>query len=51
MNGFVDGVNDIGPESVLPLELNFDYYPNVVSVDKGCYVGQELLTRVFLLVS
>lgn len=47
VNGFVDGVNDIEPESVLPLELNFDYYPNVVSVDKGCYVGQELLTRSF----
>ena len=47
VNGFVDGVRDIEPESVLPLELNFDYYPNVVSVDKGCYVGQELLTRSF----
>ncbi|CCD24339.1 Iba57p NDAI_0D00250 [Naumovozyma dairenensis CBS 421] len=45
--GFVDGYEDIKPESNLPLELNFDYLPNTVSDNKGCYVGQELTARTF----
>lgn len=43
--GFVDSTSDFKPESLLPLELNFDYLPNAVSADKGCYMGQELTTR------
>lgn len=45
--GFVDSNSDFKPESLLPLELNFDYLPNAVSADKGCYVGQELTARTF----
>lgn len=44
-HGFVDGIRDIRPGSVLPLELNFDYIPNVINSNKGCYVGQELTAR------
>lgn len=43
--GFVDSTSDFKPESLLPLELNFDYLPNAVSADKGCYMGQELTAR------
>lgn len=45
--GYVDSVQDYKPESLLPLELNFDFLPNAVSADKGCYVGQELTARTF----
>ncbi|SCV06210.1 LANO_0H24520g1_1 [Lachancea nothofagi CBS 11611] len=45
--GFVDGLADFKQETVLPLELNFDFIPNAVSFDKGCYVGQELTARTF----
>ncbi|AQZ17037.1 IBA57 (YJR122W) [Zygosaccharomyces parabailii] len=45
--GYVDSVRDYKPESLLPLELNFDFLPNAVSADKGCYVGQELTARTF----
>ncbi|SCU85270.1 LAME_0D00738g1_1 [Lachancea meyersii CBS 8951] len=46
-NGYVDGLTDFKQETVLPLELNFDFIPNAVSFDKGCYVGQELTARTF----
>ncbi|KAG0669084.1 ccr4 associated factor [Maudiozyma exigua] len=45
--GLVDGVKDVKPTTVLPLELNFDYFPDVVSSNKGCYIGQELTARTF----
>lgn len=45
--GYVDSVRDYRPESLLPLELNFDFMPNTVSADKGCYIGQELTARTF----
>ncbi|CCK70259.1 Iba57p KNAG_0D05210 [Huiozyma naganishii CBS 8797] len=44
-NGFIDGMSDVQPETILPLELNFDYIPNVISENKGCYIGQELTAR------
>lgn len=43
--GFIDGVSEVKPNSLLPLECNFDYMPNVISDNKGCYVGQELTAR------
>ncbi|SCU77501.1 LADA_0A00782g1_1 [Lachancea dasiensis] len=46
-HGYVDGVGDFKPETSLPLELNFDFIPNAVSFDKGCYVGQELTARTY----
>lgn len=46
-SGYVDSIVDVKPETVLPLELNFDYIPNAVSSNKGCYVGQELTARTF----
>lgn len=45
INGFIDGIQDVKPNSLLPLECNFDYMPNVISSNKGCYVGQELTAR------
>ncbi|CCE63877.1 hypothetical protein TPHA_0G00410 [Tetrapisispora phaffii CBS 4417] len=47
LNGVLDSATDIKPESIWPLELNFDYYPNSVSIDKGCYLGQEIMHRLF----
>lgn len=44
-NGFIDGVKDVLPTTLLPLECNFDYLPNVINSNKGCYVGQELTAR------
>lgn len=46
-NGLIEGLQDFKPETLLPLELNFDFLPNTVSFDKGCYVGQELTARTF----
>lgn len=46
-SGLIDGLEDFRPETLLPLELNFDFLPNAVSFDKGCYVGQELTARTF----
>ncbi|GAV48652.1 hypothetical protein ZYGR_0N00560 [Zygosaccharomyces rouxii] len=45
--GYIDSVQDYTAESLLPLELNFDFLPNAVSADKGCYIGQELTARTF----
>lgn len=46
-NGILDSVSDYKQDTLLPLEINFDYYNNAVSFDKGCYVGQELTARTF----
>lgn len=43
--GYIDSARDFEPETLLPLELNFDFLPNALSADKGCYVGQELTAR------
>lgn len=45
--GLLDGAGDVKPSTVLPLELNFDYFPDVVNSNKGCYIGQELTARTF----
>ncbi|KAL6926408.1 hypothetical protein ACO0SA_003897 [Hanseniaspora valbyensis] len=39
-------LNDINPSTLLPLDLALEYSPNCVSFDKGCYIGQELTTRM-----
>lgn len=31
----------------LPLDLCYDLIPNSISFDKGCYIGQELTTRMY----
>ncbi|CCH63030.1 hypothetical protein TBLA_0J00300 [Henningerozyma blattae CBS 6284] len=46
-NGLLDGCNDYNIETLLPLELNFDYFKNTISNQKGCYLGQELTSRTF----
>ncbi|KOG98702.1 Iba57p [Saccharomyces eubayanus] len=46
-NGLVDSTQDYKPETLLPLELNFDFLPNTISTNKGCYVGQELTARTY----
>ncbi|SCV02102.1 LAMI_0G15918g1_1 [Lachancea mirantina] len=46
-HGLLDSLSDFKAESLLPLEMNFDYLPNAVSFDKGCYVGQELTARTY----
>lgn len=43
--GFLDGVKDVKSTTLLPLECNFDYLPNSISKNKGCYIGQELTAR------
>ncbi|KAI5958328.1 CAF17 [Candida theae] len=47
---FANGVFEAGDapsgESLLPFECNLDY-TNGLSLDKGCYVGQELTIRTF----
>lgn len=40
-------LGDILPGSVLPFDLSLDYVPNSLSFDKGCYIGQELTTRMY----
>lgn len=45
--GLIDVTEDIKPNTLLPLELNYDQFLNVVSENKGCYIGQELTTRCF----
>lgn len=42
----LNDLNDINPGTLLPLDLGLDYSPNCVSFDKGCYIGQELTTRM-----
>lgn len=43
--GIPDGAVDMIPEKSLPLECGFDEL-NGVSFTKGCYVGQEVTTRM-----
>ena len=43
--GIVDFGGDIAPETQYPLELGLDFI-NGVSFSKGCYVGQEVTTRM-----
>ncbi|KAL3230841.1 hypothetical protein RNJ44_01290 [Nakaseomyces bracarensis] len=45
--GLINGTEDIIPDNMMPLELNFDFFPNTVNNDKGCYVGQELTARTY----
>lgn len=45
--GLFDGTHEFLPETLLPLEANFDYFEDTISSDKGCYVGQELTARTF----
>lgn len=45
--GLLDGCHEYIPESLLPLEVNFDYFEDTINSDKGCYVGQELTARTF----
>ncbi|EDO15672.1 hypothetical protein Kpol_1008p9 [Vanderwaltozyma polyspora DSM 70294] len=46
-NGIIDSVRDFRSETIWPLELNFDFFLNSVNPDKGCYLGQEITTRMF----
>ena len=43
--GIVDFGKDVTPETQYPLELGLDFI-NGVSFSKGCYVGQEVTTRM-----
>lgn len=43
--GIVDFGKDVAPETHYPLELGLDFI-NGVSFSKGCYVGQEVTTRM-----
>lgn len=45
--GLIDSTEDYISETLLPLELNFDFFPNTISTNKGCYVGQELTARTY----
>jgi len=41
--GIAEGPEESGDE--LPFVLNFDWWPNTLAFDKGCYTGQELIAR------
>jgi folate-binding protein YgfZ len=43
--GLADGALDIGMENVFPHEANFDQFGGV-SFSKGCYIGQEVVSRM-----
>lgn len=43
-NQVIDGDIDLEFEKSLPPEYGFDYQ-NAISYDKGCYVGQEVISR------
>ncbi len=43
--GLADSVQDMGVEKLFPHEVNFDQMP-AVSFTKGCYVGQEVVSRM-----
>ncbi len=45
MLGLADSVRDIGVEQVFPHEANLDQL-GAVSFTKGCYVGQEVVSRM-----
>jgi len=42
--GIPEGVSEIPPDTVVPIFYNFDLM-NCISFAKGCYTGQELVTR------
>ncbi len=44
--GIPEGLNDILPNQLLPLESNLELMDGV-HFDKGCYLGQELTVRTF----
>jgi tRNA-modifying protein YgfZ len=43
--GLADSDDDIGVEQVFPHEANFDQF-GAVSFSKGCFVGQEVVSRM-----
>lgn len=45
-NGIFETADASNGESLLPFECNLDY-TNGLSLDKGCYVGQELTIRTY----
>lgn len=45
-NGLIDGMSDVKTETIWPLELNYDFFVNTLSADKGCYLGQEITHRM-----
>ncbi|KAK9468951.1 hypothetical protein V1512DRAFT_258285 [Lipomyces arxii] len=44
MHGVPEGVADLAPGEMLPIESNIDMMGGI-DFEKGCYVGQELTTR------
>lgn len=46
INGLFETADVQGKTSLLPFEMNLDYI-NGLSVEKGCYVGQELTIRTY----
>lgn len=44
--GIPEGVKDLHPNQLLPLESNLELMDGV-HFDKGCYIGQELTVRTF----
>lgn len=43
--GVCEGPEEVGIATQLPLSLNFDFLRYVAAHNKGCFVGQEVLTR------
>lgn len=46
LRAVLEGADEIPPEKLIPMELNFQLFEDTLSFDKGCYVGQELTTRI-----
>lgn len=46
LNGLFESIDAPANFSLLPFDMNLDYI-NGLSLDKGCYVGQELTIRTF----
>ncbi|KAL8453354.1 hypothetical protein Emag_001909 [Eimeria magna] len=45
LSGVCEGFSEAGVGEQLPLSLNFDFLGLTCSHNKGCFVGQEVLTR------
>ncbi|KAL8274973.1 hypothetical protein Esti_001029 [Eimeria stiedai] len=45
LSGICEGLSEAGVGEQLPLSLNFDFLGLTCSHNKGCFVGQEVLTR------
>lgn len=45
VNGLADSDSDIGENQLFPHEANFDFLHGV-SFSKGCYIGQEVVSRM-----